>query len=501
MLTTVRSLVPAAKDGDPGAPGSPGADAVRYYLTTDTSVIIADADGNAITPNAPITIYEWKVVGNGAPALSSDHVLRAFTVSGGTETAFGPTDWGSYINISHGQGTGVDSVKIKLIHNNGNLLDSLTIPVIKQGARGPALRGPQDWNDCANGFNFMAGEIGEAYTDVAKYGNNYYSCIKSHQKSATNYPGSDEDQRDKLWRLGDAVELIAAKIILAQYSLVKNLGVETIDMKDANGNILFQAKNGAVTCKTGNFENIIVKKALVDGVIASPFVVENETETWVDGEQYYAAKSHDNLLYNSAIHRLYWTAECSGRMLTLCHHESVTGSTTFTAPTGKYFYEDGIKKSSITVSRQCIILKGYGTATTFFGYIVVKRIDLAPTRSYGMPLKCLAMGVVTGTSSGASFSYQTFENNANTLSVTRVAAGKYQVTIPSAWNIESGHLFAMVTGMSPESGTGPLYAGVDSIITQNGQDIGFVINTGDDSSRNDGSVVFMLYNKGDWEKI
>ena len=51
---------------------------------------------------------------------------------------------------------------------------------------------------------------------------------------------------------------MATKILLASYALVKNLGVECIDMRDAAGNILFQAKGGNVTCKTGTFENIKV---------------------------------------------------------------------------------------------------------------------------------------------------------------------------------------------------------------------------------------------------
>lgn len=53
--------------------------------------------------------------------------------------------------------------------------------------------------------------------------------------------------------------MVATKILLAQYALVKNLGVEAIDMKDANGNIIFQAKDGNVTCNSGTFKNITVK--------------------------------------------------------------------------------------------------------------------------------------------------------------------------------------------------------------------------------------------------
>lgn len=128
-----------------------------------------------------------------------------------------------------------------------------------KGDRGPALRGPQAWSDCAVGYVFQSGASGEEYKDIVLYGGYYYSCIKSHTKTASNYPGSTPDTNSGLWKLADPVEIVATKILLAQYALVKNLGVETIDMKDANGNIIFQAKDGNVTCNSGTFKNITVK--------------------------------------------------------------------------------------------------------------------------------------------------------------------------------------------------------------------------------------------------
>lgn len=128
-----------------------------------------------------------------------------------------------------------------------------------KGDRGPALRGPQAWSDCAVGYVFQSGASGEDYKDVVLYGGYYYSCIKSHTKTASNYPGSTPDTNNGLWKLADPVEIVATKILLAQYALVKNLGVEAIDMKDANGNIIFQAKDGNVTCNSGTFKNITVK--------------------------------------------------------------------------------------------------------------------------------------------------------------------------------------------------------------------------------------------------
>ncbi len=134
-----------------------------------------------------------------------------------------------------------------------------------RGERGPALRGPQAWSDCANGYNFQAGGDIEQWKDAVIYKDNYYSCVKSHTKTAENYPGSTADNNNHYWQLGDKIELVATKILLATYALVKNLGVEAIDMKDANGNILFQAKDGNVIAKTGTFNNIKIQSGQIAG--------------------------------------------------------------------------------------------------------------------------------------------------------------------------------------------------------------------------------------------
>ena len=127
-----------------------------------------------------------------------------------------------------------------------------------KGDRGPALRGPQAWSDCAVGYMFQSGASGEEYKDVVLYGGNYYSCIKSHTKTGKE-TGVNNTLSTDYWKLADKLEIVATKILLAQYALVKNLGVEAIDMKDANGNIIFQAKDGEVTCNKGTFNNITVK--------------------------------------------------------------------------------------------------------------------------------------------------------------------------------------------------------------------------------------------------
>lgn len=193
-----------------------------------------------------------------------------------------------------------------------------------KGDRGPILR-PQAWNDCAVGYVFQSGASGEEYKDVVLYGGNYYSCIKSHTKTASNNPGSATDTNSGLWKLADNFEMVATKILLTQYALVKNLGVETIDMKDADGNIIFQAKDGNVTCNSGTFNNIKVTgnsefsgtmKAVsgsfksLDCVDDSGKVVGNITfgsdgRMWFDGDMYSQGyrydKQRNNRFYASDI--------------------------------------------------------------------------------------------------------------------------------------------------------------------------------------------------------
>lgn len=143
----------------------------------------------------------------------------------------------------------------------------------EKGEPGAVLRGPQAWSDCVTGYAFQCGAEGEAWKDVVLYGNNYYSCVKSHAKTADNYPGSTADQSNGYWQLGDKIELVATKILLASYALVKNLGVECIDMRDADGNIIFQAKDGNVTCKTGTFDGITVRNALIESGKIAGFTI------------------------------------------------------------------------------------------------------------------------------------------------------------------------------------------------------------------------------------
>lgn len=170
----------------------------------------------------------------------------------------------------------------RITYTDGDI--QTTDPIIigtygEKGEQGPTLRGPQAWSDCANGYAFKQGKEGEAWKDVVLYNGNYYSCVKSHSKTDSNYPGSSQDTANGYWQLGDKIELVATKILLATYALVENLGVEAIEMKDSAGNILFQAKNGNVTCKTGTFTNIKVQSGSIAGFKVSGNGLTNDPFT------------------------------------------------------------------------------------------------------------------------------------------------------------------------------------------------------------------------------
>lgn len=128
--------------------------------------------------------------------------------------------------------------------------------------RGAVLRGPQLWNDCAVGYGFENGDEGYDFYDVVIHDNKYYTCKQAHSKTLLNYPGGAYSENHGLWQQTWNIEAVATKLLLVQYALVQNLGVESLEMKDANGNILCSIKGGEVVCKTGTFENVNVSGEL-----------------------------------------------------------------------------------------------------------------------------------------------------------------------------------------------------------------------------------------------
>lgn len=365
-----------------------------------------------------------------------------------------------------------------------------------KGDRGPALRGPQAWSDCAVDYMFQSGASGEEYKDVVLYGNNYYSCIKSHTKTASNNPGSATDTNSGLWKLADKLEMVATKILLAQYALVKNLGVEAIDMKDANGNIIFQAKDGNVTCNSGTFTNGTFTNVKVIGSIRNPFNLANASFD-VDYSDNVAMLSSSGGWLDA--YSMPWDVSQNGRRLTIVNYKwggtMAQGQAEISAPNGKYFFEDGIQKSKLKVSREIVEMIGYGTTTEFYGWIVLNRIDLMTSQKYGHCLKALAFGTVSGgnSSSNTSITSNTFDGSK--LTVARQSEGLYRVFFPSTWFTYTSNCRVILTGRGVCYGaSSPVKATMHSL--GNGY---FDVVVSDDASRNDGSFDFIIYNGSDFD--
>lgn len=255
----------------------------------------------------------------------------------------------------------------------------------------------------------------------------------------------------------------------------------------AKGNITWDSA-GNIKANGGTFTDI-----LIQGSLRSPFVRETDSIV-IGGKQ----STHDNVVPIASgggwvtVGTLEWGVEQSGRRMCIANYrwgsEITTGSIEYSAPSGKYFYEDGTQKKAISLSRECVELMGYGTSTQFYGWIVLNRINLMTTSKYGRKLNVLAQGIVTGYSSGASISYKSYDN-ASTLSVSRQGTGKYRVNFPSNWGLITGSYIVMMTGY----GSGLMNATLLEAGTSY-----FIAEVSDDSSANDGSFMFQIINLNDW---
>ena len=155
-----------------------------------------------------------------------------------------------------------------------------------KGERGATLRGPQNWSEVSIGYQFYSGAAGEPYLDVVIYENNYYLCKKSHTKNARNYPTGGLDDTNGYWQLGDKIDLVATKVLLSEYGVIKNLGAEGITMKDKEGNVVFQAEGGVLTCKTGSFENVNISGYLYK---SKTVIDDSNLDSYLDKDSPYAA--------------------------------------------------------------------------------------------------------------------------------------------------------------------------------------------------------------------
>jgi hypothetical protein len=174
-----------------------------------------------------------------------------------------------------------------------------------------------------------------------------------------------------------------------------------------------------------------------------------------------------------------------------------------TAPSGKYFYENGRRFSNLYFSREMIELVGYGTDTTFYGWVVVKRVDFMTEKAYGMENRCIMMGRILGRTtsdgtkvSGKGYRFDGNSVNAPTVGLSRQTDGVYKLTIPTSWNLTEDSIQVQVTpiGYIKDGSNMLLNASVRSFEKTNGVISAIIFQLSDDQTTNDGDLFFAIYN-------
>ena len=134
------------------------------------------------------------------------------------------------------------------------------------GARGAVVRQLGDYAKLPDGTAFESGHAGETFQDVVQVRQGaqvqFYQCKQPHTKSADKAPAADSEW----WELGMYQGFIATDLLLTERSLIKNLQVENVVGRDANGNTTFDLDASTGTAYfggTATFAGFIRRRPVV----------------------------------------------------------------------------------------------------------------------------------------------------------------------------------------------------------------------------------------------
>lgn len=282
-----RERIPIVSDGqkgDPGSPGQAGADAISFVVSGDSVVFLQDA--GLQTAYVRIKVFEGATQIKGTTEVGYS-TLPKDDNSGGTGTITTgllwdfltlDEDFAYRLRFAGVNGNNVTrDIPFTVTYKGNAYHGNIHVCTVANGTQGIPGKAYQpircrDWSDIAVGSALTTG-IGDTdqWTDVVYQmdssvasGVVYWKCVKDFTKQSGQTPPKDSDTTSTnalvgyLQKSSGNFGMLATDILLTNYILVKNLGVETIEMRDAAGNLMFQAKNGVVTCNTGTFKNINV---------------------------------------------------------------------------------------------------------------------------------------------------------------------------------------------------------------------------------------------------
>lgn len=375
-----------------------------------------------------------------------------------------------------------------------NVLASVTgnVPVIEEGEKGAkgATERPRSWDEIPDGSAIESGTGNEQWIDIVVYGDDWYQCIRSFTKGNGVVPTNTI-----YFKVITDYKRLATGLFLASKAYIHNLGVDNIlitDQGEGKGNVLLKADKNGIDCKSGKFENI-----KVIGSMRNPFNLASDSfDTNYSDNVAMLSNDRDSWL---TAYSMPWDVSQSGRRLTIVNYKwgstLAYGKADIDAPSGKYFFEDGIQKSELKISREIIEMIGYGTTTEFYGWIVLNRIDLATTQKYGHCLKALAVGTVSGGDSNSNTSITSSTFDGSILTVSRQSEGLYRIYYPRTWFAYSSYCHVILTGRGVCYGhSSPVKATMHSLGSGY-----FDVTTSDDATLNDGSFDFIIYNGSDFD--
>lgn len=289
-------------------------------------------------------------------------------------------------------------------------------------------------------------------------------------------------------------------------------------------------QGNTIDAKNATISNLNVKNVLLSGSLRSPFTLVGDSFTTDYSDN--AVMQVDNDGYSWA-YSIPWNVEQAGRRICILSNlwggkQITSSSASISIPNdaiaaGCRFFENGIAKTELNFSTEVLELMAYGNISArtendtkshyLYGWIVLNRIDLMTNRSFGRNKKLLAYGKVTGTSSGASIKYRTFDGSE--LSVNRLSTGHYEIIAPRKWFLNEGTgyfdleaVFVNLTGIGysydDKNKASPIKATFFGATKRNiwGYDdetsICIKVHTSDDETVNDGSFNFEISNFDDF---
>ena len=291
----------------------------------------------------------------------------------------------------------------------------------------------------------------------------------------------------------------AGEIYLGNSDTSKEPTADTANFSvDADGKVTVNGKiiTDDITAISGTLEALTVKRS------KNPFTkYSSSTPPTVDNVY------TDSLGGTKSPYILDWTPASSGRRLT------IVGAIEITAPPGKYFYENGRCYTTFQSTYGCTEMLGYGDEDFFSGWIVLNRSRIAAYVNYGRELTPVAIGKVDGSTSGSA-SFATLKvcdtgdkvDGSNIMKVTHAGVtGFYYLDCPVGWFAKKEDIYVDVTGIGSsvgETGTWPVKASVYDIDDEISRFYyRITIAVSDDSSANDGSFYFKLYNMAQWDDV